>query len=143
VNNGPGNNGPGNQGQIDVDHDRINGGRVNQDHEPTVTANPVGVSSAKGAAVAAAPAARKPEPRISETRSSETRSSETKSSETRNFAVRKSELSWNVSPNNLEDEIRRRAYELYEQRGYSSGNEADDWFAAEREVLQRYHQHSA
>ena len=49
----------------------------------------------------------------------------------------------NVFPINLEEEIRRRAYELYERRGYSSGNEADDWLTAEREVLQRYDQHSA
>jgi Protein of unknown function (DUF2934) len=46
-------------------------------------------------------------------------------------------------PINLEDEIRRRAYELYEQRGYLPGNEQDDWFAAEREILSRYTQRSA
>jgi hypothetical protein len=46
-------------------------------------------------------------------------------------------------PINLEDEIRRRAYELYEQRGYLPGNEQDDWFAAEREILGRYNQRSA
>lgn len=49
----------------------------------------------------------------------------------------------NLVPINLEDEIRRRAYEIYEQRGASSGNEAEDWFAAEREVRQRYRQQSA
>ena len=46
-------------------------------------------------------------------------------------------------PINLEDEIRRRAYELYEQRGYLPGNEQDDWFAAEREILARYNPRSA
>jgi hypothetical protein len=46
-------------------------------------------------------------------------------------------------PINLEDEIRRRAYELYEQRGGADGNETEDWFAAEREVRQRYHQQTA
>ena len=46
-------------------------------------------------------------------------------------------------PINLEDEIRRRAYELYEQRGYLPGNEQDDWFTAEREILGRYNQRSA
>jgi hypothetical protein len=45
-----------------------------------------------------------------------------------------------VVPINLEDEIRRRAYELYQQRGAGSGSEADDWLSAEREVRQRYHQ---
>ncbi len=43
-----------------------------------------------------------------------------------------------VVPINLEDEIRRRAYELYQQRGSAPGNEADDWLAAEREVRERY-----
>ncbi len=45
-----------------------------------------------------------------------------------------------VVPINLEDEIRRRAYELYQQRGSAPGSEAEDWLAAEREVRQRYHQ---
>jgi len=43
-----------------------------------------------------------------------------------------------VVPINLEDEIRRRAYELYQQRGSKSGGEAEDWLTAEREVRQRY-----
>lgn len=45
----------------------------------------------------------------------------------------------NVTPINVEDEIRRRAYELYEQRGYVSGHDHEDWLLAEREVLARYH----
>jgi Protein of unknown function (DUF2934) len=49
----------------------------------------------------------------------------------------------NLVPINLEDEIRRRAYEIYEQRGAGSGNEAEDWLMAEREVRQRYRQQSA
>jgi len=48
-----------------------------------------------------------------------------------------------VVPINLEDEIRRRAYELYQQRGASGGSEAEDWLNAEREVRQRYRQQSA
>jgi hypothetical protein len=44
----------------------------------------------------------------------------------------------------LEAEIRRRAYELYEQRGCVPGHEDDDWLVAEREVLARHnHQQSA
>jgi len=43
-------------------------------------------------------------------------------------------------PINLEDEIRRRAYEIYEQRGNAPGSESEDWLAAEREVRERYHQ---
>jgi hypothetical protein len=46
-------------------------------------------------------------------------------------------------PFSLEEEIRRRAYELYEQRGPSSGNETDDWLVAEREILDRYQEHRA
>jgi len=49
----------------------------------------------------------------------------------------------NRVPNNLEDEIRRRAYEIYQQRGPTSGSEAEDWLTAEREIKQRYHQQSA
>jgi len=45
-----------------------------------------------------------------------------------------------VVPINVEDEIRRRAYELYKQRGPGTGSEAEDWLAAEREVRQRYRQ---
>ncbi len=49
------------------------------------------------------------------------------------------------SPADLEAEIRFRAYELYEHRGCVPGQEADDWFAAEREVLSRHdsHKHTA
>jgi hypothetical protein len=46
----------------------------------------------------------------------------------------------NLLPINLEEEIRRRAYELYLQRGPASGSEAEDWLNAEREVRQRYRQ---
>jgi Protein of unknown function (DUF2934) len=34
---------------------------------------------------------------------------------------------------------RRRAYELYEQRGYVDGNDLDDWLAAESKVLEPEH----
>jgi hypothetical protein len=64
-------------------------------------------------------------------------------SDNRRFEVVKSEPRKNLVPINLEDEIRRRAYELYEQRGTEAGNEAEDWFTAEREVKQRYRQQSA
>jgi Protein of unknown function (DUF2934) len=37
----------------------------------------------------------------------------------------------------LEDEIRRRAYELYEQRGREDGDEVEDWLRAEEEVTQK------
>jgi hypothetical protein len=41
-------------------------------------------------------------------------------------------------PINLEEEIRRRAYQLYEERGCTPGHENDDWLFAEREILSRY-----
>ncbi|HYM76139.1 MAG TPA: DUF2934 domain-containing protein [Candidatus Dormibacteraeota bacterium] len=48
-----------------------------------------------------------------------------------------------VVPINLEEEIRRLAYLLAERRGFEPGHEAEDWLIAEREIQQRYHQHSA
>jgi len=37
----------------------------------------------------------------------------------------------------VEGEIRQRAYQLYEQRGFAPGNENEDWLMAEREILAR------
>ncbi len=37
---------------------------------------------------------------------------------------------------NIEDEIRRRAYELYEQRGREDGHDVEDWLRAEKETKQ-------
>jgi hypothetical protein len=36
-----------------------------------------------------------------------------------------------------EDEIARRAYQLYEARGGAHGRDLDDWLQAERELRQR------
>jgi len=36
----------------------------------------------------------------------------------------------------LQEQIRRRAFELYEQRGHTDGHELDDWLQAEAEVKQ-------
>jgi len=48
-------------------------------------------------------------------------------------------------PSNLEEEIRRRAYELYLQRrataGDANGNKDQDWLVAEREILARHGGH--
>ena len=48
-------------------------------------------------------------------------------------------------PANLEEEIRRRAYELYLQRtsaeGAGNGDENQDWYLAEQEVLSRRNGH--
>jgi Protein of unknown function (DUF2934) len=64
-------------------------------------------------------------------------------SEGRKFEVMKTDSRKNVVPINLDEEIRRRAYEIYQQRGSGSGSEAEDWLTAEREIRQRYRQQSA
>jgi Protein of unknown function (DUF2934) len=99
------------------------------------------------------PAAISPEPRVtpassvlpeSKATSEPKAASEPKTtSEGRKFEVLKTDSRKNVIPINLEDEIRRRAYELFQQRGPGSGSEAEDWLTAEREVRQRYRQQSA
>ena len=43
----------------------------------------------------------------------------------------------NTSTVNLEEQIRIRAYQLYEERGYTPGHENEDWLVAEREILHR------
>ena len=43
----------------------------------------------------------------------------------------------NHSSADIQAEIRRRAYELYESRGYADGGAEQDWIQAEREVLAR------
>jgi len=49
-----------------------------------------------------------------------------------------------ASETDVNTEIRRRAYELYQERGGEPGHEDEDWLLAEREVLARYnHQRSA
>ena len=41
-----------------------------------------------------------------------------------------------IAPLPLEERIRRRAYELYVQRGNQSGSELDDWLQAEEKIRQ-------
>jgi hypothetical protein len=38
----------------------------------------------------------------------------------------------------IEDEIRRRAYELYQERGGQHGFDQEDWSRAEAEILSKY-----
>jgi hypothetical protein len=47
----------------------------------------------------------------------------------------------NATHANIEEEIRRRAYEIYQQRaqnGHYSGDQHQDWLVAEREVRARF-----
>jgi Protein of unknown function (DUF2934) len=39
-----------------------------------------------------------------------------------------------VTEENREEEIRRRAYELYDERGREDGHDVEDWLRAEAEI---------
>lgn len=41
------------------------------------------------------------------------------------------------SPFDIQEEVRRRAFELYEQRGREDGHDLDDWLQAESELVQQ------
>ncbi len=51
-----------------------------------------------------------------------------------------SSASINPTPIDLEAQIRQRAYELYQERGYVDGFENEDWLQAEMEVRSRLNQ---
>jgi hypothetical protein len=40
----------------------------------------------------------------------------------------------NAPPKNIEEQIRRRAYELYEARGREDGRDLGDWLRAESKI---------
>ena len=48
-----------------------------------------------------------------------------------------SSLSGKSSAEAVAEQIRRRAYELYEERGREGGHEIEDWLRAESEVTGR------
>ena len=102
--------------------------------------SPTGGKQQKASIANSTPAA-SGQPAAAENLQTETIQTETRA-DTRKLGVVKADRP-NVVPINLEDEIRRRAYELAQQRGFESGHEAEDWANAEREVLQRYRQQSA
>jgi Protein of unknown function (DUF2934) len=103
------------------------GGKANR---ATTNSNPANIPDVNAVAAGTTPAEAAAEARST--------------AEPRKLGIVKSEPrkngSVNLVPINLEDEIRRRAYELYQQRGPASGSEAEDWLTAEREVRQRYRQ---
>ena len=43
----------------------------------------------------------------------------------------------NEEPQDITEQIRQRAYELYQLRGESDGHELDDWLLAESQLLQK------
>jgi len=52
-----------------------------------------------------------------------------------NPAKRPEPISTIPDPAQLEEQIRCRAYELYEARGREDGRDLDDWLQAEGEIL--------
>jgi Protein of unknown function (DUF2934) len=40
-------------------------------------------------------------------------------------------------PQELEEQIRQRSFELYEERGREDGHEVDDWLRAEEEITRK------
>jgi DUF2934 family protein len=112
--------------------------RTNANQEPTGTGSPANVAEVKANAADVKSVAAEPAP--VDVKPVEVKPEVKIAPEPRKrFEVVKNE-SRRLVPINLEDEIRRRAYELYQQRGAGSGHEAQDWLIAEREVQQRYHQ---
>jgi len=105
--------------------------------EPVKTASPANLPDVKSVAAETATSAVRPKTTV------ETKPAVTSAPESRKLEITKSDSRKNLVPINLDDEIRRRAYELYEQRGSSYGSETQDWLIAESEVRQRYHQRSA
>ncbi|MGA8150690.1 MAG: DUF2934 domain-containing protein [Terriglobales bacterium] len=57
--------------------------------------------------------------------------------------TRRSAGSKSPTPIDLETQIRQRAYELYQERGCAPGQENEDWFRAEHEVLTRQQHHQS
>jgi hypothetical protein len=47
------------------------------------------------------------------------------------------------SPLEIEEAVRRRAYEFYEQRGYVDGHDLEGWLLAEEEVNRALRQRTA
>ena len=52
-------------------------------------------------------------------------------------------VSTSAEPKALEDQIRARAYELYEERGKEEGHDLDDWLRAEAELMSSEHRGAA
>jgi hypothetical protein len=47
-------------------------------------------------------------------------------------------------PQELEDQVRERAYELYEERGRQDGHDEEDWLRAKEEItIKKYRTASA
>lgn len=60
-----------------------------------------------------------------------------------NPAKRSEPISTIPNPTEREEQIRRRAYELYEARAREDGHDRDDWLQAEAEILGTGHKATA
>ena len=49
----------------------------------------------------------------------------------------KQQRSMETEPQNLQERIKLRAYELYVERGRVDGHHEEDWFDAEKEIRQQ------
>jgi len=122
--------------------------KKSNDLKPTVstTNSPLPVPTNGRAAAAAAAAAPAMETSM-EANAAATTATAGRKTETRKNArkpeIVKAEARANLVPISVEEEIRQLAYLFAERRGFESGHETEDWLAAENEVRQRYHQHSA
>jgi hypothetical protein len=128
----------------------IPGGKViRKNNKEQVSGGSPNLSDLKAVPAEIAPVASQPETKaeVSATQESktvpETKAESHVPKESRKIEVVKNGPRKNVVPINLEDEIRRRAYEIFQQRGSAPGSEAEDWLTAEREVRLRYLQQSA
>ena len=52
-------------------------------------------------------------------------------------AIPTSKTQTTMSTVDLQEQVRRRAFELYELRGREDGHELDDWLQAESEIVQQ------
>jgi hypothetical protein len=51
--------------------------------------------------------------------------------------IKKMPASGRTAAEDQEEQIRYRAYELYEERGREGGHDIEDWLAAEAEIIGR------
>jgi hypothetical protein len=87
------------------------------------------------------PRTKKATTELKETPAKETRVKETPVKAT--ASVTKQVASVTTRTVNLQEAIRVRAYELFEQRGFRHGADFDDWLRAEQEIRERFNVNAA
>ena len=55
----------------------------------------------------------------------------------RTTSVSDAEPATSEQPQDMTDQVRARAYELYELRGREDGHDLDDWLLAESQLIQK------